>query len=77
MHTYGFFSGDDLNIALRPFFDNVNANIVIKESMLERFEEFDIVKEAFVHSVHEQIVNSGFWSQENEKLLKIDEGKST
>ena len=71
------FLGDDLKVALRPFFDNINTSIVIKEPMLERFEDFDIVKEAFVFSVHEQIVNSGFWSQENEKLLKIDEGKST
>ena len=71
------FLGDELKIALRPFFDNVSTNIVIKEQMLEKFEDFGMVKEAFVHSAHEQIVNSGFWSQENEKLLKIDEGKST
>ena len=64
----------DLETALKPFLKNTAQTVTVTDEMIQNHEKHFFTEDVLVNAIIDQIMNSGFWCKEHEKLMKIEKG---
>ena len=63
-----------LETALKPFLKNAAHTVMVTDDMIQDHEKHFFTEDVLVNAIIDQIMNSGFWCKEHEKLMKIEKG---
>ena len=60
--------------ALKPFLKNAANTVMVTDDMIQNHEKHFFTEAVLVNAIIDQIMNSGFWCKEHDKLMKIEKG---